>query len=91
VAYCAQKLEGDDEARARRVKTAEEFRAAVVTLRNECTDESSRQDIMRLCPTIDYYDKFANTFLAIMADAVEISMLWGLLFLVVSVSIPTPS
>lgn len=48
-------------------------------------NDPSRHVVMLLIPTIKHYEMFANMFVQIMAQSVDVSMLWGLLFLVVKV------
>lgn len=39
-----------------------------------------------LFPAVEHYETFAQSFVSLMAHSVDVSMLWGLLFLVVKVS-----
>jgi hypothetical protein len=85
VAECNEKLESHDRAEAGEIKGAGEFRIAVEELVDDFPNDPSRHVVMLLLPTIAHYEMFANTFVAIMAQSVDVSMLWGLLFLVVKV------
>jgi len=40
---------------------------------------------MLIYPTLDHYEKFAQNFVNMMAKPVDMSMMWGLLFLVFKV------
>jgi uncharacterized membrane protein len=73
------------------VKTADDFRIALQQLRIEHPDTSSGEIISMLFPAVEHYEAFAKSFVAVMAHAVGVSMLWGLLYLVIKVSLRSSS
>jgi len=85
LAKCQLKLERNDYTRALAIKTPENFRTALGQMYDENQEEASREVIMLLYPVIDHYESFAKSFVAMMAVSVDVSMMWGLLFLVVKV------
>jgi hypothetical protein len=86
LAQCESRLEKTDRLRALKVNNADDFRGALRQLRIEHPDESSREIISMLFPAVEHYETFAKPFVSMMAHSVDVSMLWGLLFLVVKVS-----
>jgi hypothetical protein len=68
------------------VKSASDFRTSLSQLQIEYQDSRSRQVLNSLFPCVDHYETFANLFMSMMANAVDVSLLWGLLFLVVKAS-----
>lgn len=46
---------------------------------------------MLLIPTLDHYEQFANSFVHLMHNEIEVSMMWGLLHLVLKVSLYSTS
>jgi len=82
---CKEKLEQDDHDRALQVKTGDDFRKELGKLESEFTDEGSLHVIRLLYPILDHYETFAQFFVAMMSHNIEVSMMWGLLFLVVKV------
>ena len=82
---CKKKLEPSDHQRALEIKTLEDFRLELDKLQKEYREDAPKHVIMLLYPTLDHYDQFTQSFVKMMAQAVETSMLWGLLYLVVKV------
>lgn len=86
LARCRTESEKSDHERALKFKSANDFREALRQLRIEHTDENAKQIILLLFPALPHYEVFAESFISLMAHAVDISMMWGLLFLVVKVT-----
>lgn len=84
---CEKKLEPMDREKAMMLKSAGDFRRELDELQKEFMDESSIQVILLLYPVVGNYEIFATFFVSMMDDAVEVSMMWGLLYLVVRVKI----
>lgn len=76
--------------RALKVGNTEDFNRELDHLQNEYSEEASLHVIGLLHPTLDHYEQFAQAFINMMAQAVEISMLWALLYLVVKVLCSNP-
>lgn len=83
---CDKTLERQDRERALQVKSLEDFRGQLEILLKEYPDDRSRKAIMLIYPTLDHYGTFAENFVNMMANPVETSMMWGLLFLIFKVS-----
>lgn len=81
-------MERLDYERALQVKSAGDFRKELDQLQKEYSTDAPRHVIGLLYPTLDHYDQFAQSFVRMMAQSVETSMLWGLLSLVIKVSLP---
>lgn len=79
-----------DYERASGVNNAEEFKKELDQLKNTYSEEAPLHVIGLLYPALDHYEQFAQSFIKMMARFVEISMLWGLLYLVVKVVFPGP-
>jgi hypothetical protein len=54
-------------------------------LRTQYSEDTQKRVISLLYPALDNYDQFAVSFVKMMAEAVDVSMLWGLLYLVIKV------
>ncbi|OKL62715.1 hypothetical protein UA08_01361 [Talaromyces atroroseus] len=87
LAHCTSTLEKNDRQRALKIKTADDFRMSLRQLRVEHPDQNPQEVISMLFPAIEHYETFAGSFVALMAHAVDVSMMWGLLFLVVKLSL----
>jgi hypothetical protein len=83
---CEKKLEGPDYEGAMKMKNANDFRGGLDALRNEFMDETSVQVLLLLYPIVGNYELFATFFVGMMNNAVDTSMMWGLLYLVVRVT-----
>ncbi|KAK1830086.1 hypothetical protein QBC39DRAFT_426826 [Podospora conica] len=79
---CEKRLERHDHDRALGVKSIQDFRAELVHLMAEYQDERSAKAIALIHPTLDHYETFAQNFVSMMANPVDTSMMWGLLYLV---------
>ncbi|KAF2116367.1 hypothetical protein BDV96DRAFT_51023 [Lophiotrema nucula] len=79
---CEAKLERGDHERALLVRSLQDFRSELDNLVNEFTDAQSKKAIMLIHPTLDQYETFAKNFVTMMENPVDVSMMWGLLFLV---------
>jgi hypothetical protein len=90
VAECDRQLEPQDHERALQVKNIADFRHELERLLQEYPDDDDAPHhvIMLLLPALEHYEQFTQSFVRMMARKVETSMLWGLLYLVVKVSIP---
>lgn len=53
---------------------------------DEYPDSASRLAISLIYPTLEHYETFAQNFVKLMAQAVDVAMMWGLLFLVFKAS-----
>ncbi|KAI1087828.1 hypothetical protein F5B19DRAFT_46663 [Rostrohypoxylon terebratum] len=82
VKQCEITLEKHDYKRALQVKSRQKFREELGQLSNEHPDGQSRKAISLVHPYLDHYDIFAQNFVNMMANPVDTSMMWGLLFLV---------
>jgi hypothetical protein len=68
------------------VKTPDDFRQTLAELQAEYTGSPQVVAIIRnLLPALGHYEAFATTFVKLMKDNIETSMMWGLLSLVVTV------
>jgi hypothetical protein len=85
LARCREKLEDHDHERALQVKTVDDFCKELQNLEIEFDDEGSLHVIRLLYPILNHYHTFAQFFVEMMAHKIEVSMMWGLLFLVVKV------
>jgi hypothetical protein len=83
---CEKTLERHDRERALHVQSLQHFRDELESLLTEYPDEQSRKAIMRIHPTLDHYETFAQNFVSMMAHPVDMAMMWGLLFLVFKAS-----
>ncbi|KAI1410375.1 hypothetical protein F5Y13DRAFT_192236 [Hypoxylon sp. FL1857] len=79
---CERTLERHDHERAMQVKSLQNFRDELGKLFIEYPDDSSKKAIILIYPTLDHYETFAQNFVNMMANPVDTSMMWGLLFLV---------
>ncbi|KAI0139030.1 hypothetical protein F4776DRAFT_47404 [Hypoxylon sp. NC0597] len=82
VKECERTLERYDYERALQVKSPQNFREELGKLFIEYPDEPSKKAIILIYPTLDHYETFARNFVDMMANPVDTSMMWGLLFLV---------
>jgi len=87
LAECDKALEPEDQERAISVKNIDDFRTELDRLLKAYQDEAdaARHVIVLLSPTLDHYEQFTESFVEMMSQKVETSMLWGLLCLVVEV------
>ncbi|CAG8978830.1 hypothetical protein HYALB_00013204 [Hymenoscyphus albidus] len=58
-----------------------DFRSALSTLMSEYQDERSAKAILLMYRMLEHYKTFAESFISMMENPVEISMMWGLLSL----------
>ncbi|KAI0377693.1 hypothetical protein F5Y04DRAFT_263483 [Hypomontagnella monticulosa] len=79
---CEKKLERHDYERALLVKSLQEFGIELQKLLIEFPNEPSKKAINLIHPTLGHYETFAQNFVNMMANPVDTSMMWGLLFLV---------
>lgn len=90
LAQCDKQLEPKDRDKAVEVNNVNDFRTELNRLLDEeypeDNDSAPRHVIMLLLPTLDHYDQFSQSFVKMMSQQVETSMLWGLLYLVLKVS-----
>jgi len=70
---------------ALQVQDIDNLRVELDRLRTEYSDDKQKRDISLLYPALADYDQFAVSFVKMMAEAVDVSMLWGLLYLVIKV------
>ena len=82
---CEKTLEQHDHQRALQVQTLADFRGELESLMSEYPDPASKWAITLIYPTLDHYETFAQNFVKMMAEAVDVAMMWGLLFLVFKV------
>ncbi|KAF4458057.1 NB-ARC and TPR domain protein [Fusarium austroafricanum] len=85
IAECERKLDPVDYGRALQVKSVQDFRNELVGL--TYADDKPKKAISLIYPTLDHYEAFAQNFVNMMADPVDTSMMWGLLFLVFEVAL----
>jgi hypothetical protein len=67
------------------IRSANDFRQELEDLGNRLSGGPSSQLVMLVYPVLDHFDTFATFFVNMMSKAVDVSMLWGLLFLVIQV------
>ena len=68
------------------IKSVELFRTRLDNMLQQHPEGSPEADVLLLIiPTLDHYDDFANSFVQLMLNKVDVSMMWGLLFLVIKV------
>lgn len=67
--------------------SSQTFRHGLTSLAHEVHNtQSEHADLLLLVvPTLEHYEQFADSFVALMLNKVDISMMWGLLFLVIKV------
>jgi membrane protease subunit (stomatin/prohibitin family) len=70
---------------ALQVQDINKFRQELAKLRTQYSEDTQKRVISLLYPALDNYDQFAVSFVKMMAEAVDVSMLWGLLYLVIKV------
>lgn len=71
------------------VKSAELFRDQLSSLLENYTQSSEQAGVpLLVIPILEHYEQFANSFVALMRNKVDVSMMWGLLFLVIKVLPP---
>ena len=87
LAECEKRLEPGDHARALEIKSTDDFRKELDKMKNEYSDADPVHVIMLLYPALDHYEQFAQYFVKMMSNKVEVSTLWGLLFLVIKLSL----
>jgi hypothetical protein len=80
---CEKKLEHADHERALEVKTLQDFRLELDKLQQEYPEDAPKHVVLLLCPTLDHYEEFTQSFVKMMSNAVETFPLWSLLFLVI--------
>lgn len=83
---CERKLEKKDYRLAMKVKSLEDFDNELKTLVTVYSDDESARAIKLIIPTLYHYETFAQKFVDMMANPVETSLMWGLLFLVFKVA-----
>lgn len=86
---CNERLDPTDLAEAIKIKTLNDFRAKVETYLSASStlNESGKSMIRVLCQTLGPYETFAEDFVNMMQRSVDVSMMWGLLYLVVEVGL----
>lgn len=86
IARCVGRLDNGDFREALQVKSAELFRWHIEQMLGKYHDGSTEADVLRLLiPTLEHYDQFSRSFVELMRKEVEVSWMWGLLFLVIKV------
>lgn len=70
-----------------RVKSREDFVQEMSRLQQKHDNGTSSEIIGLLIPTLKHYEQFSSTFVRLMHNNVETSMMWGLLCLVIKVSL----
>jgi hypothetical protein len=71
-----------------KIKTLDDFRTKIETYLSakSTLDDAGKSMIRVLCQTLGPYETFAQDFVNMMQRSVDVSMMWGLLYLVVEVS-----
>ncbi|KAL8896345.1 MAG: hypothetical protein Q9207_007750 [Kuettlingeria erythrocarpa] len=89
LAECDKKLEPIDRERAQEVNNIDDFRNELNRLLDEYPDDADapRHVILLLYPTLDHFEQFTQSFVKMMSQKVETCMLWGLLYLVIKLSL----
>lgn len=85
VDQCIHKLEPYDLSEAVQIKNLKHFQTKLHELQLSCSDNDSTIMIGMLYPTLDHYDAMAAAFVAMMHGNVDVSLMWGLLYLVIKV------
>ena len=69
------------------MKNIDRFRTELNRLLDEYPNEADapRHVILLLYPTLGHFEQITETFVKMMSQQVETSMLWGLLYLVIKV------
>lgn len=88
---CENKLEPSDYEKAVEIKDMQTFHHELDILREQYSNEAPQHVIMLLYPTLPHYEQFSRSFVRMMSEKVEVSMMWGLLFLVIKVRITSHS
>lgn len=89
IEQCKTKLEPGDYKRALEVTDRDTFRSELDKLQAQYTQDAPRHVILLLYPTLPHYEQFSEFFVKMMSEKVETSVMWGLLFLVVKVRVPS--
>lgn len=90
LAQCKDRLERHQFIAAMGVKTADDFRQILSQLQTENQGKPQVVNLIRnLLPTLGHYELFAATFVNLMKNNVDISMMWGLLSIVIRVDLQT--
>jgi hypothetical protein len=71
--------------RALEVRSADDFCKKLGDLEPHLENEASSELIMLVYPVLDHFETFVTFFVNMMLKAVDVSMVWGLLFLVINV------
>ena len=86
IARCVERLTNNDFREALAIKSAKLFRSHIEQMLDQYDDGSTEAEVLRLLiPTLEHYDQFSYSFVELMRKEVEVSMMWGLLFLVIKV------
>lgn len=91
LAQCELQLQQNDPAdlaTALGIRNLDEFRDELAKLEEEQFEEEALTIVRSLVPALDHYDAFARSFVSLMKNQVETSMMWGLLCLVIQVGHP---
>lgn len=86
IQVCKEQLDDIDYKHALQVKNIDMFRQELDQLRSRYSGDAQRHVIALLYPALDNYDRFATTFVKMMEHTADVSMLWGLLYLVIKAS-----
>lgn len=90
LSLCEQRLEPTDYERATEVSNIEECKKELDQLQNVYSEDTPLYVIGLLYSTLDHYEQLTRSFIKMMAYAVDLSMIWGLLYLVVKASCSDP-
>ncbi|KAI1097155.1 P-loop containing nucleoside triphosphate hydrolase protein [Jackrogersella minutella] len=82
IQQCEKTLERHDYIRALQVKSLQDFHNELGRLLVEHPNQPSITAILLIYPSLDHYAAFAQSFVNMMSNPVDTSMMWGLLFLV---------
>ena len=83
---CKYKLENDQLCEALKVTSSMEFKAQLELLSHQHKNKLQTQVLYILYMTVPHYEEFAVMFVKMMKRDIDMSMMWGLLYLVVKVA-----
>ncbi|KAH6634899.1 hypothetical protein B0J18DRAFT_406496 [Chaetomium sp. MPI-SDFR-AT-0129] len=88
ISRCEKGLERNDLKEALKVMSVPLFRQALEELLQEYRQDTSEADVLLLLlPVLEHYNQFSISFVSLMREKVDVSMMWGLLYLVVKLSL----
>ncbi|KAI1483709.1 hypothetical protein F4774DRAFT_425415 [Daldinia eschscholtzii] len=88
IARCEKNLERCDLKDALQIKSAGHFRRNIDRMLRKYKNELMGIEVlMLLIPILHHYEQFANSFVHLMDNEVEVSMMWGLLHLVLKLAL----